>query len=41
MIFLRDGVEFISTPKVSEDGGVKVAFCKAPEGTHIELVELL
>jgi len=39
--FLRDGVEFISTPKVSEDGGVKVVFCKAPEGTYIELVELL
>jgi len=39
--FLNDGVEFISTPKVSEDGGVKVVFCKAPEGTYIELVELL
>ena len=39
--FLHDGIEFISTPKVSEDGGVKVVFCKAPEGTYIELVELL
>jgi catechol 2,3-dioxygenase-like lactoylglutathione lyase family enzyme len=39
--FLHDGVEFISTPKVSEDGSVKVVFCKAPEGTYIELVELL
>ena len=39
--FLHDGVEFVSTPKVSEDGSVKVVFCKAPEGTYIELVELL
>ena len=39
--FLHDGIEFISTPKVSEDGSVKVVFCKAPEGTYIELVELL
>jgi catechol 2,3-dioxygenase-like lactoylglutathione lyase family enzyme len=39
--FLYDGVDFISTPKISEDGGVKVVFCKAPEGTYIELVELL
>ena len=39
--FLHDGVEFISIPKASEDGSVKVVFCKAPEGTYIELVELL
>jgi catechol 2,3-dioxygenase-like lactoylglutathione lyase family enzyme len=39
--FLHDGVEFISTPEMSEDGGVKVVFCKAPEGTYIEFVELL
>ena len=39
--FFNDGVEFISTPKVSEDQSVKVVFCKAPEGTYIELVELL
>jgi catechol 2,3-dioxygenase-like lactoylglutathione lyase family enzyme len=39
--FLHDGVEFISAPEVSENGDVKVAFCKAPEGTYIELVELL
>jgi catechol 2,3-dioxygenase-like lactoylglutathione lyase family enzyme len=38
--FLRDGVEFISAPEISKDGKVKVAFCKAPEGTYIELVEL-
>ena len=39
--FSRDGVEFISTPVISPDGYAKVAFCKAPEGTYIELVELL
>lgn len=37
----KDGVEFISTPAISPDGNAKVAFCKAPEGTYIELVELL
>ena len=39
--FLNDGVEFISNPEISPDGLAKVAFCKAPEGTYIELVELL
>jgi catechol 2,3-dioxygenase-like lactoylglutathione lyase family enzyme len=39
--FLKDGVKFISKPVISDDGGVKVAFCKAPEGTYIELVEVL
>jgi glyoxylase I family protein len=39
---LRDkGVVFISCPQVSPDGYAKVAFCKAPEGTFIELVEVL
>jgi len=38
---LSDGIEFISSPKASKDGCVKVAFCRAPEGTFIELVELL
>ena len=40
-IFSQDGVEFISEPKISPDGYAKVAFCSAPEGTYIELVELL
>ena len=35
------GVDFLSSPKVSPDKFAKVAFCKAPEGTFIELVELL
>ena len=39
--FIDDGIEFISNPKISPDGYAKVAFCKAPEGTFIELVELL
>ena len=39
--FISDGIEFISNPRTSPDGFVKVAFCKAPEGTYIELVELL
>jgi hypothetical protein len=38
--FLNEGIKFISAPEISKDGNVKVAFCKAPEGTHIELVEL-
>ncbi|MBT5399909.1 glyoxalase [bacterium] len=38
--FSNESVEFISAPEMSKDGNVKVAFCKAPEGTYIELVEL-
>jgi catechol 2,3-dioxygenase-like lactoylglutathione lyase family enzyme len=38
--FIDNGIEFISPPTTSADGNVKVAFCKAPEGTFIELVEL-
>ena len=35
------GVEFISAPRTSPDNFAKVAFCRAPEGTYVELVELL
>ena len=35
------GVSFISPPQFSPDGYAKVAFCQAPEGTYIELVEVL
>ena len=35
------GVDFISPPIQSPDGLVKVAFCQAPEGTYVELVEQL
>jgi len=37
----NSGVEFISSPRLSDDGGATVAFCRAPEGTFIELVELM
>lgn len=33
------GVAFLSSPQVSSDGLARVAFCQAPEGTYIELVE--
>ena len=39
--FTQDGIKFISEPQTSPDGYAKVAFCSAPEGTYIELVELL
>ena len=39
--FSSKGIKFISKPYTSPDGYAKVAFCLAPEGTYIELVELL
>jgi catechol 2,3-dioxygenase-like lactoylglutathione lyase family enzyme len=39
---LKDkGVHFNSPPQLSPDGYAKVTFCTAPEGTLIELVEVL
>ena len=35
------GVPFNAPPRVSPDGGSKVAFCQDPDGTFVELVELL
>jgi catechol 2,3-dioxygenase-like lactoylglutathione lyase family enzyme len=35
------GIRFNSPPQLSPDGYAKVAFCQAPEGTLIELVEVL
>ena len=35
------GVLFNSPPRISPDGVAKVTFCRAPEGTFIELVEIL
>jgi catechol 2,3-dioxygenase-like lactoylglutathione lyase family enzyme len=35
------GVEFNNAPSLSEDGKVKVAFCRDPDGTYLELVEEL
>lgn len=35
------GVEFCSEPVLSPDSKVRLAFCRAPEGTWIEMVELV
>ena len=35
------GVRFNSSPQESPDGKAKVAFCQDPDGTFIELVEML
>ena len=34
-----DGIAFNAPPRLSPDGGAKVAFCRDPDGTYIELVE--
>lgn len=34
-------IKFVSKPRYSADGNVKMTFCRAPEGTLIELVEEL
>jgi catechol 2,3-dioxygenase-like lactoylglutathione lyase family enzyme len=36
-----EGIQFNSPPQLSSDGYAKVTFCRAPEGTMIELVEVL
>ena len=36
-----EGVRFNAPPQPSPDGYAKVTFCRAPEGTLIELVEIL
>lgn len=39
---LKDkGIQFNSPPQLSPDGCSKVTFCRAPEGTMVELVEVL
>ena len=35
------GVTFNAAPRISPDGCVKVAFCQDPDGTFVELVELV
>ena len=35
------GIQFNSPPQLSPDGYAKVTFCRAPEGTLVELVEVL
>ena len=40
-IFLNRGIKFIYPPQITADKFAKVAFCIAPEGTFIELVQEL
>jgi catechol 2,3-dioxygenase-like lactoylglutathione lyase family enzyme len=35
------GVRFHAPPQISPDGGARVAYCRDPEGTIVELVEVL
>lgn len=37
----KQGIEFNHAPQVSPNGKVKVAFCRDPDGTFIEMVEEL
>ena len=37
----KKNIEFNTPPQKSPDGLVKVTFCKDPDGTPIELVEML
>ena len=39
--FKKQNIEFISSPIITDNKFAKVAFCKAPEGTFVELVEEL
>lgn len=38
---LKAGVQFTAPPQLSPDGYAKVTFCHDPDGTSIELVEVL
>lgn len=40
-VMIENGVRLLSEPYVSPDNYAKVAFCMAPEGTYVEMVELL
>lgn len=35
------GVEFTTVPRASPDGRARVTFCRDPDGTYVELVELV
>ena len=37
----KKGIKFLSSPQITSDKFAKVAFCIAPEGTFIELVQIL
>ncbi|MAI78961.1 MAG: lyase [Deltaproteobacteria bacterium] len=36
----NDGVEFLSSPQLGEGGSAKIAVCRDPDGTLIELIEI-
>jgi len=38
---MEEGISFNSPPRLSPDNNAKVAFCRAPEGTFVELVEVI
>ena len=38
---IKNGVKFTAPPQQSPDGFVKVTFCEDPDGTLIELVEVI
>lgn len=38
---VSEDIEFLSEPVDSPDNYARVTFCRAPEGTYIEMVELL
>jgi catechol 2,3-dioxygenase-like lactoylglutathione lyase family enzyme len=37
----EEGITFNAPPQLSPDGYAKVTFCRAPEGTFVELVQVL
>lgn len=37
----KNGIMFVSEPTLSNDKKVKLTFCRAPEGTLIEMVQVL
>ena len=37
----KNGIKFVSEPTLSNDKKVKLTFCRAPEGTLIEMVQVL
>ena len=40
-LLIKAGIECVSSSQVSPDGFAKVFFCRAPEGTFVELVQEL
>ncbi|HCE45350.1 MAG TPA: hypothetical protein DET40_17560 [Lentisphaeria bacterium] len=38
---VEKGISFLSTPETSPEGKAKVAFCQDPDGTPVELVQII